>query len=42
MKKKKVDPAKLAEKMRKDVARMEQMGKATASLDRGPDKKNSA
>jgi hypothetical protein len=31
MKKKKVDPAKQAEKVRKDAARMEQMGEATAS-----------
>jgi hypothetical protein len=31
MKKKKVDPAKQAEKVRKDAARMQQMGEATAS-----------
>jgi hypothetical protein len=31
MKKKKVDPAKQAEKLRKDASRMKQMGEATAS-----------
>jgi hypothetical protein len=37
MKKKKVDPAKLAEQMRKDAARMKQMGEATARPPRTPE-----
>jgi hypothetical protein len=36
MKKKKVDPEKLAEKRRKDAARMKQMGEATASRPKPP------
>jgi hypothetical protein len=37
MKKKKVDPAKEAEQRRKDAARMQQMGEATAPHKRGTD-----
>jgi hypothetical protein len=36
MKKKKLDPAKQAEKARKDTARMKQMGEATARQNRIP------
>ncbi len=36
VKKKKIDPVKLAEKMRADAARMEQMGQAT-----GPSRRSS-
>ncbi len=37
MKKKKADLAKQAEKLRKDAARMKQMGEATASPAKTPD-----
>jgi hypothetical protein len=36
-KKKKIDPAKAAEKNRADVERMEQMSKATRSIQKKPD-----